>query len=1527
MLLKSGRSDWLKSLFARTPAARRRRSRPSNRARAAANLLSQAPACESLEDRVLLSGVTADIDGDGQFTPLGDGVLAARFMAGFRGTDLVEGAVNPAGRRTDPDEIVAFLQTPEMQDFLDLDGDGELNAGTDGVLLIRGLARFSDSVLTQNATGGDATRTTPGHVSFLVDNASTSDDTAAAVEGVKLFVPTEEGLLLNDPIGATIINFDRTSELGASVNVAADGNYTYDPAASDELNQLSPSESRVDSFTYTINTAAGNQVVNVLVAVAGAASDGQDLISTDDNTPIGFEFEKGEPFPEYNVLDNDPGTGLTVVAFDETSALGASVEIDPDGTLRYNPTVSDKLNSLNGTDVLQDTFTYTTQNSQGQQQDPVTVTVDVSGANDSPIASTFFATATAGGTSITLNPLEFVSDIDAGDVLTIIDAEVLSPFNSPPFGTVTLNGDGSVTYDLSSASRINDLIPAGEVFRFRLDYRVQDSAGQQDTASIFIDVTGQRHPPVATRDDYTDLSVVFPEFTTGIETFIDADLMRNDFDIDGDSVFMVSVGDFMTQRGATVTINADGSFLYDPTDSSELLDLDAGDVVTDTFTYTINDSSNDGESQGTAILEVKGHDFARNPVIDLAGLADTSTGGARITISSFEIPALPPDNPTTPAQEFVNIVDDTSGNGLAVFLRSIGSTTLLDSLTIIGTTGNDTIRADTGFSLPLYVFGQEGNDDLLGGDAEDFLDGGPGNDVLFGGGEADVFVGQSGNDIFDFEAIDRIVDLQEDDQVLTQLSGALNRTPTPAQLNATGEMTVRLVDYGMFGNFVTITGPTGYGFQLDGSWNSTQHPNGSETFSGTNVFLKTAVGSIPLGAVSLNAGPDTGAPISNRGPLITSSNGLFSALDVLTNNPIINEINQFTGITFNSTQLQNQGLTFGLKLGSELMANELSGFSAPLNNAVPYLFGQFNLGTNLVNFGGDDNVSVSSSNSVRLAFVFDPADPFFWLRGEVNGIGGSIGFSRQGNIPFRPSKKPDAVPSSKQIFGNVTGSIKLPVKEVFRVEGLLVLDYDRGYGPGNYSGNLDDELIPNEFARLFKGSSADLEDIVSALSNTELGVNGAITFTPDIGGGLGLSLPIASGTAMFFGGKTFAFQGGTDDPFASIDLLQTLGLNPGTIESDGYFQVDTLDFRIEVEATQGNGKFGPFSTTGDLSFVIDNEGMSLDFGLDTPVASSRFSGNVAFQDTTETIQSTFGTLQYRYPAGTFDLTARVSPLDVDFVVGTARASMTLSITNREFVSLDSGSNVFTYRAGAVQVGLSMSFTLRSPLLDVDLSADVDFSVAGNGDIRFSGTLRGTIAFGFGPVGAEFGISNDGIRLQIDWLGIDTNIPFPFFLHATPVITGKQLADRDLLEAAALTAITDEAIRRLNDSGLTNDEVAVLKSVTYRVEDRDNRELVVGYASGLVVTLDRDAAGHGWFIDATPEDDSEFDATTRLADSDSQATDRIDLLSVVTHELTHVLEATWPEKDFEFGEVESELIHTGQRFAVEPSRSSDQRQQA
>ena len=55
-----------------------------------------------------------------------------------------------------------------------------------------------------------------------------------------------------------------------------------------------------------------------------------------------------------------------------------------------------------------------------------------------------------------------------------------------------------------------------------------------------------------------------------------------------------------------------------------------------------------------------------------------------------------------------------------------------------------------------------------------------------------------------------------------------------------------------------------------------------------------------------------------------------------------------------------------------------------------------------------------------------------------------------------------------------------------------------------------------------------------------------------------------------------------------------------------------------------------------------------------------------------------------------------------------------------------------------------------------------------------------------------------------------------------------------------------------------------------------------------VFVDSDAAGQGWFVDATPGDDAEF----RLAQGEmtgvrGEAASRIDLLSVIVHELGHV----------------------------------------
>ena len=66
--------------------------------------------------------------------------------------------------------------------------------------------------------------------------------------------------------------------------------------------------------------------------------------------------------------------------------------------------------------------------------------------------------------------------------------------------------------------------------------------------------------------------------------------------------------------------------------------------------------------------------------------------------------------------------------------------------------------------------------------------------------------------------------------------------------------------------------------------------------------------------------------------------------------------------------------------------------------------------------------------------------------------------------------------------------------------------------------------------------------------------------------------------------------------------------------------------------------------------------------------------------------------------------------------------------------------------------------------------------------------------------------------------------------------------------------------------------------------------MLGEAVGKTILIDRDAAGYGWFVDPTPAMDEEFTlpSNQQLRAIDPRAVDRIDLLTVVEHELGHVL---------------------------------------
>jgi hypothetical protein len=130
----------------------------------------------------------------------------------------------------------------------------------------------------------------------------------------------------------------------------------------------------------------------------------------------------------------------------------------------------------------------------------------------------------------------------------------------------------------------------------------------------------------------------------------------------------------------------------------------------------------------------------------------------------------------------------------------------------------------------------------------------------------------------------------------------------------------------------------------------------------------------------------------------------------------------------------------------------------------------------------------------------------------------------------------------------------------------------------------------------------------------------------------------------------------------------------------------------------------------------------------------------------------------------------------------------------------------------------------------------------------------------------------------------------FGMAGTPLRAATAMPESD---AGSLRPLTQQQVEQTLDAalaqwGLESDRQSPLVTVT--IEDLPGD--LLGVTRGTVIRLDVDAYGAGWFVDATPDEHSEFSqvpgSNALRADSSSPAADRYDLLTVLTHELGHVL---------------------------------------
>lgn len=108
-----------------------------------------------------------DIDDDATANAATDGILALRYLFGFRGTALTNGAIGGGAVNTTSGEVEDVLNS--SLEMLDVDGNGVRDAATDGILIIRYLFGFRDDALVNGAVGPGATRTTGAEVAAFLD--------------------------------------------------------------------------------------------------------------------------------------------------------------------------------------------------------------------------------------------------------------------------------------------------------------------------------------------------------------------------------------------------------------------------------------------------------------------------------------------------------------------------------------------------------------------------------------------------------------------------------------------------------------------------------------------------------------------------------------------------------------------------------------------------------------------------------------------------------------------------------------------------------------------------------------------------------------------------------------------------------------------------------------------------------------------------------------------------------------------------------------------------------------------------------------------------------------------------------------------------------------------------------------------------------------------------------------------------------------------------------------------------------------
>uniref|UniRef100_A0A8J7CZ89 VCBS repeat-containing protein n=1 Tax=Desmonostoc muscorum LEGE 12446 TaxID=1828758 RepID=A0A8J7CZ89_DESMC len=706
---------------------------------------------------------------------------------------------------------------------------GNRSFGDGGGISISGTATLINTTITNNTADFDNNGSGDGGGVF--NNGGT-----VIVQNTIIAGNFDSGNEAPDIAGAVTGNGNNLigSLTGASGSIGTGSDITFASAGITNINQViaSLADNGGATFTHAIvsGSAAINAGDNTLIPV-GVTTDQRGITRT-----IGATVDIGayeSPFippvaandtatsnentlVNINVLVNDTdanGDSLSVtkingnsitVATPITLASGATVSLNANGTLDYNP--NGQFESLAAGATATDSFTYTASDNGNGGTSTATVNLTINGVNDAPtVANALADSSTAEDSPFNFTvPANTFTDVDAGNTLTY--TATLDNGNALP-SWLSFNG----TTRTFSGTPTNNNVGA---IAIKVTATDSSSASVSDTFNLTVTNVNDAPTVVNAIADKTTIENSVFNFTLPANTFADVDL--------GDTLTYTATLDNGNPLPSWLTFNATTrTFSGTPTAAnvgninvkvtatdtalasvSDIFNLSitplnlTGTPNPDTLTGTASNNIIDGKASNDTLTGGGGKDTfvirtgdGTDTITDFGGVGTGSNPSAAVIANvdtlQFTGTALTAknlqltqngNNLEVTFEDVVNTkvilqnfqlqnLDNLPASGTRPALANIlfdGQTSPTDSFDVIDANANPTSigRQNTvtflndlnnnisGFDNSNDVInGQGGNDKIDGKSGNDHLRGGAGNDTLIGGAGNDTLVGGAGNDV------------------------------------------------------------------------------------------------------------------------------------------------------------------------------------------------------------------------------------------------------------------------------------------------------------------------------------------------------------------------------------------------------------------------------------------------------------------------------------------------------------------------------------------------------------------------------------------------------------------------------------------------------------------------------------------------------------------------------------------------------------------------------------------------------------